>query len=57
MDFSEDGKIEFVVYAKKGGTKRFLKYAEKTYPSLPTSAGPKVARTVLIDGPYSRMVS
>jgi hypothetical protein len=34
----EDRKIEFVVQAKKGGMKIFFKYAEKTYPSLPSSS-------------------
>ena len=49
----EDGKIEFVVRAKKGATKRFFKYAEKVYPSLPTSSNKKPGRGVLIDGPYA----
>ena len=48
-----DGKLEFVVRAKKGATKRFFKYAEKTYPSLPSSSKKKLGRGVLIDGPYS----
>ncbi|KAE9380165.1 metalloreductase [Stipitochalara longipes BDJ] len=49
-----DGKIEFVVRAKKGATKRFFKYAEKAYPSLPSNSSPrKVGRSVLIDGPYA----
>ncbi len=52
----EDGKLEFVVRAKKGATKRFFKYAEKVYPSLPISTGKaKVGRSVLIDGPYARI--
>ncbi|KAH6679713.1 metalloreductase [Halenospora varia] len=52
----EDGKLEFVVRAKKGATRRFFKYAEKTYPSLPASGtGKSAGRSVLIDGPYSRI--
>ncbi len=36
-------KVEFVVCAKKGATKRFFKYAKMTYSSLPSSsAGQKV---------------
>jgi predicted ferric reductase len=50
----EDGKLEFVVRAKKGATKKFFKYAEKVYPSLPSSSGKqKIGRSVLIDGPYA----
>jgi predicted ferric reductase len=52
----EDGKMEFVVRAKKGATRRFFKYAEKTYPSLPNpSPTQKFGRGVLIDGPYARI--
>ncbi|CAG8961018.1 hypothetical protein HYFRA_00002558 [Hymenoscyphus fraxineus] len=52
----EDGKLEFVVRAKKGATKKFYKYAESVNPLLPLaeSAVPK-PRSVLIDGPYSRI--
>ncbi|KAL5317379.1 hypothetical protein ACEPPN_014474 [Leptodophora sp. 'Broadleaf-Isolate-01'] len=49
-----DGKIEFVVRAKKGATKRFFKYAEKSYPGGQTSTR-NPGRSVLIDGPYSRI--
>jgi predicted ferric reductase len=49
-----DRKIEFVVRARKGATKRFFKYAEKSYPSLPSNSSPqKGGRSVLIDGPYA----
>lgn len=52
----EDGKLEFVVRAKKGATKRFFKYAAKTHPSLPGNPGSQdYGRGVLIDGPYARM--
>lgn len=34
----EDGKIEFVVRAKKGATKRFFKYAKKVFPSIPSTS-------------------
>lgn len=51
-----DGRIEFVVRAKKGATKRFFKYAEKIHPALPTSStNQTVGRSVLVDGPYSRI--
>lgn len=50
----EDGKMEFVVRAKNGATKRFFKYAEKAYLSLPTTTGKRnTGRSVLIDGPYA----
>lgn len=50
-----DGKMEFIVRAKKGATRRFFNYAEKMYPSLPSSSQHKADRGVLIDGPYSRI--
>ncbi|TVY91022.1 Ferric reductase transmembrane component [Lachnellula willkommii] len=50
----EDGKLEFVVRAKKGATRRFFKYAEKAYSGLPTATGKRNnGRSVLIDGPYA----
>ena len=50
----EDGKLEFVVRAQKGATKRFFKYAQKAYSGLPTATGkPNTGRSVLIDGPYA----
>ncbi|KAK0125025.1 hypothetical protein ONS96_008891 [Cadophora gregata f. sp. sojae] len=49
-----DGRIEFVVRAKKGATKRFFKYAEKSYPSGQNSTR-NSGRSVFIDGPYSRI--
>lgn len=52
----EDGKMEFVVRAKKGATRRFFKYAEQTYPSLPSpSSKKKIGRGVIVDGPYARI--
>jgi predicted ferric reductase len=52
----EDGKMEFIVRAKRGATRRFFRYAEKVYPSLPSSTSGKVTgRGVLIDGPYARI--
>lgn len=51
----EDGKMEFVVHAKKGATRRFFNYAEKAYPTLPGPTSKKADRGVLIDGPYSRI--
>lgn len=49
----EDGKLEFVVRAKKGATRKFFKYAEKVYPSLPATVGQNIGRSVLVDGPYA----
>jgi len=52
----EDGKIEFIVRAKRGATRRFFRYAEKTYPTLPNSSNSKkFGRGVLIEGPYARI--
>jgi NAD(P)H-flavin reductase len=52
----EDGKIEFIVRAKKGATGKFFRYAERVYPSLPSSTSSQQAgRGVLIDGPYARI--
>jgi hypothetical protein len=49
-----DGRIEFVVRAKRGATKKFFKYAEKAYPNLPSNSSPQnYGRSVLIDGPYA----
>ncbi|KAG9247443.1 metalloreductase [Calycina marina] len=50
----QDGKMEFIVQAKGGATKRFVRYAEKN-SSLPNSMPRKSDRAVLIDGPYSRI--
>jgi NAD(P)H-flavin reductase len=48
-----DGRIEFVVCAKRGATRKFLAYASKLNSELPTSISPKKDRAVLLDGPYS----
>ena len=53
----QDGKMEFLVKSKSGGTKRFLKHAEK-YQMLPQTSGDLQSshiRTVTIEGPYGRM--
>jgi predicted ferric reductase len=51
-----DGKLDFVVGAKKGATKKFFQYAQEAYSSFPTSLSEqKATRVVLIDGPYSRI--
>ncbi|KAF2848779.1 ferric-chelate reductase [Plenodomus tracheiphilus IPT5] len=44
----EDGRMEFFIKAKKGGTSRFLKYAEKKIGGPDQST----RRTVTIEGPY-----
>jgi predicted ferric reductase len=53
----EDGKLEFVVRAKKGATRRFFRYAEKVWPSLPSPQAIQKGRSVFIDGPYSKIRS
>jgi len=51
----EDGKMEFIVKAEKGGTKRFFQHAEKLH-NLPTSSNRSVEiRAVAIEGPYGRI--
>lgn len=51
----QDGKLEFLVKAHRGGTKRFLNYAQK-YHGLPLveDAVPKYV-TVSLDGPYGQI--
>lgn len=51
----EDGRMEFIVHAKKGATRRFFRYASKLSPTLPQSTAPAMGRSVLIEGPYSRI--
>jgi predicted ferric reductase len=46
----EDGRMEFLVKAETGGTKRFFTHAEKTH-GLPAS-DQSCAKTVTIEGPY-----
>lgn len=52
----EDGKMEFLVKAEKGGTRRFFKHAEKHHglPVSNTSRKPFM-KTVAIEGPYGSM--
>ncbi|CZR51557.1 related to ferric reductase, NADH/NADPH oxidase and related proteins [Phialocephala subalpina] len=57
-----DNTMEFIVRAKKGATKSFFKFADKTAPILPSYSSTSSineerleTRTVLIDGPYSRI--
>ena len=45
----EDGRMEFIVKAEKGGTRRFFRHAEKAHASTET---PTRTRTVAIEGPY-----
>jgi hypothetical protein len=53
-----DEKMEFIVCAKKGATRRFHRYASKSHSQLPaisSSSDPQTSRAVLLDGPYSRI--
>lgn len=45
----EDGRMEFLVKAEHGGTRRFFKYAEKSHRVVEPSLR---HRTVTIEGPY-----
>ncbi|KAF9884477.1 hypothetical protein FE257_001738 [Aspergillus nanangensis] len=53
----EDNKMEFLVRAEKGGTRRFFNYASKFHNILGSGdpAPTKQARTVFLDGPYGRI--
>jgi predicted ferric reductase len=46
-----DGKMEFLVKAESGGTKRFFRHAEQTHGPLAPSPR-SCTRTVAIEGPY-----
>lgn len=53
----EDGKLEFLVKSKLGGTKRFFRHAEKSQ-SLPVASGDlhqRHTRSVILEGPYGRI--
>ncbi|KAF2741115.1 hypothetical protein EJ04DRAFT_481486 [Polyplosphaeria fusca] len=47
----EDGRMEFLVKAETGGTKRFFRHAEKSH-GLPESSSRSCTKTVAIEGPY-----
>ncbi|RDW80077.1 metalloreductase [Coleophoma cylindrospora] len=49
----QDGKMEFIICAKKGGTKRFFNYAQKAFPTQSSSRNE--GKPVLIEGPYARI--
>lgn len=51
----QDGRMEFLVRTKRGGTKRFFEYADGR-PALPVvevAASP--SKTVIVEGPYGRI--
>lgn len=51
-----DGKMVFLVKSKAGGTKRYLRYAEKLgLPLTETPMDHRHHRAVTIEGPYGRM--
>lgn len=53
-----DGKMEFFVQSKNGGTRHFFSYAEKFHSTLPvTTTEPSIpeAKSVAIEGPYGRI--
>jgi predicted ferric reductase len=51
-----DGKLEFLVRAEKGGTRRFFRFASKNH-GLGVVEGPNSGsmRTVFVEGPYGAM--
>ena len=53
----QDGRMEFLVKSKAGGTKRFFKHAKNHRMLCSTSGAPMSSyiRTVTIEGPYGRM--
>ncbi|KAL9115652.1 MAG: hypothetical protein Q9227_000020 [Pyrenula ochraceoflavens] len=50
-----DGKMEFFVKAERGGTRRFLRYAQKHSRLLTPSENETCRKHVSIEGPYGRM--
>ncbi|KAF4549984.1 Ferric reductase like transmembrane component-containing protein 11 [Elsinoe fawcettii] len=48
-----DGKMEFIVQGRTGGTKRFMRHAERCLPQTETDF--KAWRHVAIEGPYGRV--
>ncbi|KAH0543190.1 hypothetical protein FGG08_002451 [Glutinoglossum americanum] len=50
-----DGKMEFLIKAKRGGTHRFFRHAERNH-GLPTTPSSQVSRkSIAIEGPYGRI--
>ena len=52
-----DGKLDFLVKSKSGGTKRFFRHAEKSQ-SLPLASsdlGRRHEQSVILEGPYGRI--
>lgn len=50
-----DGKMEFLIQSRKGGTRRFHRHASK-YQRLPDNASDEINRKLVgIEGPYGRM--
>lgn len=48
-----DGKMEFIVQSRTGGTRRLLRYAEKLLPETQSGRGSR--KHVAIEGPYGHM--
>ncbi len=53
----QDGRMEFLVRTKGGGTKRFFHHAEKgqVLPVVEVDPGRTTGTTVIVDGPYGRI--
>lgn len=54
VSIPEDGRMEFLVKAEAGGTKRFFKHAERNN-GLPQATGTSCMKTVAIEGPYGNI--
>lgn len=52
-----DGKMEFYIQSKRGGTKKLHHYAEKCGLDLPQNRADKNTSSVAIEGPYGRVRS
>lgn len=53
MSLPSDKRLDFLVRAERGGTRRFFKFASKNHALLgETCAATKTQRTVFIEGPY-----
>jgi len=53
-----DGKMEFIIQSKKGGTRRFFSHAERFHTALPvftTDGSITKGKGVAIEGPYGRI--
>ncbi|GAM37696.1 hypothetical protein TCE0_024f07820 [Talaromyces pinophilus] len=55
MSLPSDNKLEFLVRAEKGGTRRFFRFATKHSALLGDTQPDNTKRTVFIEGPYGSL--